>query len=435
MVKSYRQFVSELIGRKAEYFSPARYFHEVMEEQIFAVVETNKLDAIPDVANAYWIQAWRWGEWDHPKYDKVKIDSNFADTLISNFKANVYGQDLPFDFEHGQDASKGLQAAGWIRDMAKRDDGVYYMLEFTADAVAEIKAGKWRYVSPSYVSNWKNAETNEEFTNVPTGGGITNRPYFKGMLPLNFSELYATKDELEEWKKEMKAFTEIHIHNANPRKEDSVDDNELVRKFAEKLGITLPPVGDAFTEDAVLAKATELADIVEPLRKAQKDAVATKTFREQYPDEYKQMEELRAGKRDSDARDFASAYERFTVKEEGKEDRKDMRGFSALVLTEVAEVHKKFSEGTVASSDLQGLLDKITTGGIVEYGERGSSRKADESFITDLKDTRAVRKDFSELVKEVMTEDGMTYEKALSIAAKKEPDLFEAYMKPPNVSV
>ena len=412
-----------------------RHFHTAEDEQIFAVVETSKLDAVPDVANTYWIQAWRWGAWDHQKYGKVTIDQEFADTLVTNFQANVYGQELPFDFEHGQDASKGLQAAGWVRDMAVRKDGVYYLLEFTADAVGEIKAGKWKYVSPSYLSSWENGETGTTFSNVPTGGGITNRPYFKGMLPLNFSDIYATKDELAEWQREMKAFTEIHIHNTNPRKEDSVEDNELVRRFAEILGITLPEAGDSFTEDAVLAKATELKEIVEPLRKAQKDAVATKTFREQYPDEYKQMEELRSGKRESDAREFASAYERFTIKEEGKPDEKDKRGFSALVLTEVAEVHKKFSEGTVAASDLQGLLDKITTGGIVEYGERGSSRKEDSTFITDLKDTSAVRKDFSELVKEVMTEDGMTYEKALSIAAKKEPELFEAYMRPPNVSV
>src|SRR5258708_1345361 len=172
----------------------------------FALVATDKFDAATGLANTYWIQAFRFSTWDHPKYGEEKIDQAFAEQMIANFQANTYGQDLPIDFEHGEDSSKGLQTAGWIRDMQLRDDGLYYLVEFTKDAVDEIKDGKWRYISPAYFSYWTNTETGEKFDNVPSGGAITNRPFFKGMLPLNFSEISATKDDLkefgEEWKKE-----------------------------------------------------------------------------------------------------------------------------------------------------------------------------------------------------------------------------------------
>lgn len=405
-------------GRKQKVFSTTQ------EEAIFSVVEATKLDAVPDVSNTYWVQAWSWNQWDHPKYGKVTVDKEFADELVSNFKANTYGQELPFDFEHGLDPSKGLQASGWIRDMQIRNDGVYYLIEFTEDAANEIKAGKWKYISPAFMSKWRNDATGETFTNVPTGGGITNRPYFKGMLPLNFSEIVIDKTAwAEDWKRE---YTEIVNQIDKERREASMD-LELLRKFAEILGITLPK---EFTEDEAMAEFKKLNDVIQPLKDAQLKAAETKTFREQYPKEYERMVALEARQLDTDAKEFAAAYERFTIKKDDKETQ-DTRGFSSLVIGKIEGVHKKFSDGTVVSEDLKDVLDHIASGGIVDYKEYGSSRK-DEKLGVDLNDNQGVKKAFSDLVTEVMTEDGMTYDKAVKLAAQKDPELFQSYMQAPT---
>lgn len=400
-----------------------RLFSDLVDEEIFSVVEVNKLDQV-DVTNTYWVQAWKFGVWDHPKYGKEVVDQQFAEELVANFRANVYGQELPFDYEHGLDPAKGLQAAGWIRDMAVRDDGVYYLLEFTEDAASEIKAGKWKYVSPAYLGKWKNDSTGETFSNVPTGGGITNRPYFKGMLPLNFSEITIDKSEwAEDWKRE---YTAIMVAIDKERKEASMD-LELLRKFAEVLGITLPK---EFTEDDAMAEFKKLNDVVQPLREAQERANNTKTFAEQFPEEYKRMVALEASQLDTNAKEFAASYERFTIKKDDK-DEKDTRGFSSLVIGKIEETHKKFSEGTVTSEDLKDVLDHIASGGIVDYKEYGSSRRQEQTGV-DLNDNQGVKKAFTELVEEIMTEDGMDYSKAVRLAAQKDPQLFSSYMTAPK---
>jgi hypothetical protein len=83
----------------------------------------------------------------------------------------------------------------------------------------------------------------------------------------------------------------------------------------------------------------------------------------------------------------------------------------------------------VSASDLQELLDAVP-GGIVEYGERGSSRTAATASTyadVDLHDSVAVRAKFAEVVKETMTEDNLEYAAAIQVAAKKHPELAQAY--------
>jgi hypothetical protein len=488
-----------------------------MPENIFSAVPVDKLLPV-EGTNTYWIQAWRYSSWDHPLYGEVNVDDNFGSQLIQNYRDQVYGQDLPFDFEHGKDPTKGAQASGWIRDMDMRPDGIYYKVEFTEDAIGEIKAGKWKYISPSYSEAWTNDETGESFDNVPTGGALTNRPYFKGMLPLNFSEIDETELDTREFAAEWyqiahdiladiqldrefavwttaymndlpdSAFLYIepggtkdsdgkttprskrhfpvkdangkvdlaHVRNAlaripqsnvssaaksaavakarrmlNQSRDNSEGGNDMneesFRKFCELLGIEAPA---EFTEDSILTVGNTLKAQLDPLKAAQLAADKNKTFREQFPAEYEKMRQLEERRITADARDFASTYERFTIKKDDKEE-KDTRGFSSLVLTKIEEAHRAFSEGNATPETLKDVLDHIASGGIVDYKEYGSARQKDQTFAgADLNDVKEVRRVFSELVTEIMTEDNLKFEEALKEAAKREPDLFDAYMKP-----
>ena len=460
-------------------------FTEVVEEeQVFAVVPAT-LDEPGTLQNTYWVQAWKFGHFDTP-YGERDIDAKFANDLVNNFKANTYGQDLPIDFEHGEDGAKGLQAAAWIRDMRIGNDAVYYLLEFTDDAISEIRAGKWRYFSPSFFPAWRNKETDQVNENVPIGGAITNRPFFKGMAPLNFSELYelredfapltsggrgdlpdssflyispggkkvdgkTTPDSLRHWpyKKADGSLDKAHLEAAerligrtqgvpdsaksaalakvksllggssNHREEVGMNE-ELFQKFCEALGIELP---QNYTEENLLAEAAKLKAIVEPLKVIKAEGEKQQTFREQFPDEYEQMQQLKEARINSEAHEFAERYERFTVTKDGKSEQGN-QGFSALTLEKVEECYREPSAAT-----LKAVLDTVANTGLVSYSELGSSRTATSEFkgVVDMGNVKEVRNAFNEIVKACMVEDSLTYDEAIKQASKKEPDLAAAY--------
>lgn len=349
--------------------------------------------------NVKWIQAWRYSTWQHPEYGKVEITPQFGQQLKLNFDAGAYGQQLMLDFEHGLDRAKGAQSAADILDIDPRDDGVYYKVAFTDDALREIKERKWKYFSPEYAPEVMNAETEETYENVPTGGALTNRPFFKGMAPLNFSELFVENEVIIE------------------EEEGGSTVDELTRKFAEALGIKLE---DEMDEDAIIAEATKLNDVIEPLRKAKVEGERTKSFREDYPAEYAEHERLKVSQIERDALTFSENYSRFSMKD-GEKEVKSNFGFSQLVKDGIAEIHKKFSDRTASHGDLKDLLDRIGDKGIVDYAEKGSSR------ILETERDENPTKAFSDLVLEIMKSDELEYESAMNMARSREPDLFMAY--------
>ncbi|WP_119167104.1 phage protease [Algihabitans albus] len=65
------------------------------------------------------------------------------------------GRDLPFDYEHQTDhAAKNGQpapAAGWIKALEARPDGIYARVEWTERARQHIESREYRYLSPTFV--------------------------------------------------------------------------------------------------------------------------------------------------------------------------------------------------------------------------------------------------------------------------------------------
>src|SRR6185369_2677371 len=129
---------------------------------------------------------------EHPLYGTESIDEGRIDRFIRNYTNNVFGQDVPIYYEHfGMDASKGMKAAGWVTGMERRDDGMWWSVKFTDEATKEIKAGEWKYFSPEWYDEWTDKEALVTYHDVPAGGALTNQPFYKNMVPLNFSELAA----------------------------------------------------------------------------------------------------------------------------------------------------------------------------------------------------------------------------------------------------
>ncbi len=139
-------------------------------------------DGRPD---ASWLQAFPVGEYTHPVYGKIKMTIERARMMASNVVRKVRGIDIAIDYGH----NSGGEAAGWVTSAEARQDGLWLFVEWTKQAATAIRNGEYRYFSPEYVSSWKHPQTQEEFTDVVLGGGLTNRPFLKNILPVNLSEI------------------------------------------------------------------------------------------------------------------------------------------------------------------------------------------------------------------------------------------------------
>jgi len=228
--------------------------------------------------------------------------------------------------------------------------------------------------------------------------------------------------------------------------------NELLKKLADQLGVK-------FSEDAteeqvgelLNTKLAELTAEVEPLRKLKESADNQKTFAEQFPEQHRQMEEDRKFRIESNSKAFAEGIGNKRFSESvGKKDAEGNdvvvstnKGLSAKALDKVRETHLKFSENTATVEDFAETIDTImSAGGIVEYGERGTSQLDDSSFVagedvTPTGDLASVRNAFAEKVNEKMVElqskpenkdKVITFAEALPVAAESYPKMYEAYL-------
>lgn len=147
--------------------------------------------------NQKWIQLYPYDSWDHPIYGTTTISPEIAQQFVENFNKGIRGQEIHSDYEHGEDPAKGNKASGKFIRVEARDNGPWALVEFTEEAKKEIDAGEWNYWSTSHWDSWTHPHTKEVHNFVLDGGGLTNKPFVKGMVPLNFSELMLADPDLK----------------------------------------------------------------------------------------------------------------------------------------------------------------------------------------------------------------------------------------------
>ena len=75
-----------------------------------------------------------------------EVNQADLEAIIAKFKAD--GLDLVVDYEHQSLGGDKAPAAGWIKELQARDDGLYARVEWTAAARQHIEAQEYRYYSP-----------------------------------------------------------------------------------------------------------------------------------------------------------------------------------------------------------------------------------------------------------------------------------------------
>lgn len=141
-----------------------------------------------------WIQAMPIGKYQHPMYGTIDITPERVQRFADNVNNGARGQALDIDYDHKQHHGK---AAGWVQKAEARPNGLWLLVEWVKDAYADIKNKAYRYFSPEFTDEWTHPSTGQKFEDVLAGGGITNRPFLKGILPLNLSEVFAENESTE----------------------------------------------------------------------------------------------------------------------------------------------------------------------------------------------------------------------------------------------
>ena len=420
-----------------------------MKRQFMVIPEKLSAFSVNELGQGVWIQAAPMGTFHHPVYGDAVIDDTKIDSYIENFRQNIYGQEPPISYEHfGMDASKGHKAAGWVKDMERREDGMWWLVAFTEEATTEVRNGEWRYFSPEWYDVWTDPATKTQYYNVAAGGALTNNPFYKNMVPLNFSELAAevaslpATNEVADWehsepgsgptpREDDEDTTNAQgARGPSPTLEpdpDAYDVEDSMDEFLEKLAGLLKLEGEP-TEETVLAAFTERMEQVAPITDALDEANEKQTFSERYPVEFQKMSQMETRIRESDARAFAEKYMTARVTKttgEGNDATTEATpyGFSALAVERIEKLHKAFSTNAITEKDISDVLDAVMDNGLVDYSERGTTRVEDADHL----EPESVKSAFAEKVVSIVREDKVDHAAAVRIATEKHPELARRY--------
>jgi len=148
----------------------------------------------PDNVNK--VQLLRTGKFDHHFFGKFSITKKVLKDVIKNFHSNSVGVKINLDYGH-----QSLdEAAGWIVDMELRDDGnqLWLHMDWTPKGRQKILDREYKYTSADIDLDYLNPETGKEQGATLFGGGLTNRPFIKGM-----SEIKRDKEMADHEKKDL----------------------------------------------------------------------------------------------------------------------------------------------------------------------------------------------------------------------------------------
>lgn len=359
-------------------------------------------------AKTSWIQLMPLGTYDHPDYGKIEITSERVQRFAANANNKVREIDLDIDYDHKMLTTK---AAGWIKEVQARNDGLWGLIDWTEEAAQAIKKKEYKYFSPEFVDEWQHPKTKQVYKDVLNGGGITNRPYLKDILPLNLSEYMAE-------------------HNNEGSKTVTP---EQLKALAKQLGLPDDATGDQIME----AAQTKLSAPADPSEQKKEEpeqkkeevqepqliaASELKSLAEKNPAIKTLMEVVESqGKILADqAKELSEARIEKTLVQLSEQTPK---GFALPPVSKEA-IKVLLSEPGMSrslSEKIVNTLTKVVSTGFVQLNELGQSRTD-----ADHGDADAVKK-FNEEIAKVQKDRKLDYTTASLAVASEQPQLFADY--------
>jgi phage I-like protein len=381
------------------------------------------LDGVTFNDDGTWIQAMPLGRWDHPVHGPIQVTLERVQRFAANVNAGVRGQDLDIDYDHKKLTT---EAAGWIRQAEARSDGLWLFIDWTKSAADKIKEKAFRYFSPEFQDEWKHPASGMKFKDVLFGGALTNRPFLKGIQPINLAEYSSTglpsNDNSNSGGNMNRELLELLAKLHGVEFDDKTSDDDLQTKVSEKVQAS---GGSATSGDTTTTTTTPPG---EPDPTKPPEGTPDPSLTPAMAHELKRLAEDNsvvaalladrdATKRRLEALEVAS---RMTDVKRKLNDAASDR----LALSPVA--HQRLSEIVAGMPKESGdkIIDVvkmiISEGGLVQLGESGYASAEGRNKDAGARMEAAVKKLMSE-------NDKLEYGDAMTTVAAMDPELFDAY--------
>jgi len=138
---------------------------------------------LSDSRNTITVNFARVMKFNDPYYGKVDLSRKKFQSMIKNFDANIYGQEIFIDVAH----SPSDGAAATIKKVFMEGTKLRGEVEFTDFGVDAVKKRGFRYLSIDFTENYTDPETEKEHGPLLFGAGLTIRPRVKRLDPVQFS--------------------------------------------------------------------------------------------------------------------------------------------------------------------------------------------------------------------------------------------------------
>jgi phage I-like protein len=113
-----------------------------MLEQAVKTAENSPIQPLPE-----WILLLPAGQVELlGRLEPLQVDSESLASMVAAFRSR--GLDLVIDYEHQSLQGRQAPAAGWIKDLEGRPDGLWARVEWTSQAREYLHNRKYRYFSP-----------------------------------------------------------------------------------------------------------------------------------------------------------------------------------------------------------------------------------------------------------------------------------------------
>lgn len=349
--------------------------------------ETNGIDSC-------WVHALPVGDYKHPVYGDIKIDTSRVARFAESVKSRLRGIDPSINYVHNNNDV----AAGWVKDAEPRPDGLWLFVEWVKDAAQAIKDKKWRYFSSEFEDEWTDPQ-GKKHSDVIFGGALTNRPFMKNLVPINLSETtielaFGLVSEITG-----KDPDSLKGGNGMPLSEEDIKNivDGLATKLSESKPVTDPPTPTA----------PSITDIPEIKELAESNPLV-KMLLEQVERQNKGIADGAVRLKEASVTAKLSEFDR-----------------SKIVLTPVAkELAAKLAMEMPdqLSEDFWKLLSEMKRGSsfLVELGERTG---ATINFGTQ----KTPGKEFADLAASLKTEHKLSEADAFEMAASQNPGLYKRY--------
>ena len=362
------------------------------------------------VAVQSWIQAMPLGKYSHPIYGEIDITPDKVQRFANNVNNRIRTTELDIDYDHKE---YNGEAAGWVKQAEPRENGLWILVEWTAKAWEAIKSKAYRYFSPEFDDEWSDPKTGEKYTDVLFGGGITNRPFLKDILPLNlsekFSELEGDKNMTPEQIKELFALLGL---------EDGATFDDMKAKFAEldtkfkngQIEVTGPTNEEPPADNSEPAQDNSLASLSEAdVKKLAENPVTAKLLStleaqsKQLAEQAKQFMEMKATEKVNKLNDTAAT-----------------KGLGLTPFTKAAlsEIYK------IADDKTASLVTKLFENFV---GGVATVKLSEPKFISPNGNGDSDTKKFNDRINEIMTEKKLSYREAALVAASENTEDFDIY--------